>query len=181
MTSSEHFTGRQARSNYSLFKMFPKENRFFFKHKIYSCISKQKMLTFQVGSYFCLPRHSGLRYHILHFITMWFTAFLFCEGFVRLWWDVWPSLRINKCRSLWTGRRSFDTWYWNHTNIYIGIYMSQQSGDETIVGFTLTVVNDLCWFLSQFSTNCHEILQVLFSSDTNTLKESLKNVVYFKS
>ena len=35
----------------------------------------------------------------------------------------------------------------------------------TLVGFTLTVVNDFRRFLSQFSTNCHEILQALFSID----------------
>ena len=34
-----------------------------------------------------------------------------------------------------------------------------------IVGFTLTVVNDFCGYLSQFSTNCLEIVKALFSSD----------------
>ena len=33
-------------------------------------------------------------------------------------------------------------------------------GLKTIVGFTLTVVND---FPSHFSTDCHEIVQALFS------------------
>ena len=33
----------------------------------------------------------------------------------------------------------------------------------TIVGFTLTVVNKFRRFLSQFSTNFHEILHTLFS------------------
>ena len=32
----------------------------------------------------------------------------------------------------------------------------------TIVGFTLTVVNEFRWFLGQFSTNFHEILHTLF-------------------
>ena len=32
-----------------------------------------------------------------------------------------------------------------------------------IVGFTLTVVNEFRRFLSQFSTNFHEILHILFS------------------
>ena len=37
-----------------------------------------------------------------------------------------------------------------------------------IIGFTLTVVNDFRWFHSQFSTNCHEILQALFPNDAAT-------------
>ena len=32
-----------------------------------------------------------------------------------------------------------------------------------LVGFTLTVVNDFPRFLSQFSTNVHDILHTLFS------------------
>ena len=41
------------------------------------------------------------------------------------------------------------------------------------VGFTLTVVNDFLRFLSQFSTNFHEILHTLFSIHVlTTLKVS---------
>ena len=54
----------------------------------------------------------------------------------------------------------------------------------TIVGFTLTVVNDFRWFFSElFSTNCHEILLAIFSNVSHivtTLKNSLKHNVYFK-
>ena len=53
----------------------------------------------------------------------------------------------------------------------------QQTFVET-VGFTLTVLNDFSWFPSQFSTNCHEIRQTLFSSDgATTLKTSWKKIV----
>ena len=38
----------------------------------------------------------------------------------------------------------------------------------------INVLNDFRWFLSQFSTNCHEILQALFSSNENVIK----NVLY---
>ena len=49
---------------------------------------------------------------------------------------------------------------------------------DTIVGFTLTVVNDFRQFLSPFSTNCHEISQTKFSIQVATiLKISLKNIV----
>ena len=42
-----------------------------------------------------------------------------------------------------------------------------------IVGFTLTVVNDFHRFLSQFSTNFHEILHTLFTIHVvTTLKVS---------
>ena len=34
-----------------------------------------------------------------------------------------------------------------------------------IVGFTPTVLNDICWALSRSWTNCHKILQALLSSD----------------
>ena len=34
---------------------------------------------------------------------------------------------------------------------------------DTIIGFTLSVLNDFNRFLSQFSTNCHNILQAPFS------------------
>ena len=44
----------------------------------------------------------------------------------------------------------------------------------TTVGFILTVANDFCWFLSQCSTSCHDILQALFptySDAAPTLKK----------
>ena len=50
-----------------------------------------------------------------------------------------------------------------------------------IVKFPLTVVNDFRWFLSQFSTNFHEILQALFSNNMETtLKFLFENTVSLK-
>ena len=48
--------------------------------------------------------------------------------------------------------------------------------DETviIVGFTSTVVNEFCRFLSQFSTNFRESLHTLFSIHVTTLKISIR-------
>ena len=52
----------------------------------------------------------------------------------------------------------------------------------TIVGFTLTVVNEFRRFLSQFSTNFHEISHTLFSIHVvTTLKVSLSFYKYFRS
>ena len=64
----------------------------------------------------------------------------------------------------------FQHFYW--FNVLISI----------IVGFTLTVVNDFCGFLSQFSTNFHEILHTLFSIQVvTTLKVSQSFDKYFRS
>ena len=44
------------------------------------------------------------------------------------------------------------------------------------------MVNDFLRMLSQFSTNCHELLQALFPSHVaTTLKMLLINIVLFKS
>ena len=52
----------------------------------------------------------------------------------------------------------------------------------TIVGFTLTVVNEFCRFLSQFSTNFYEILHTLFSIYVvTTLKVLRSSDKYLKS
>ena len=51
----------------------------------------------------------------------------------------------------------------------------------TIVGFTLTVVNEFCGFLSEFSNNFHEILHTLFSIHVvTTLKISRSFDKYLK-
>ena len=50
---------------------------------------------------------------------------------------------------------------------------TQRQRRDTIVGFTLTVVNEFRLFLSQFSNNFHEILHTLFSIHVvNTRKVS---------
>ena len=52
----------------------------------------------------------------------------------------------------------------------------------TIPGFTFTVVDEFCRFLSQFSINFHEILHTLFSIHVvTTLKVSLSFDKYLKS
>ena len=54
--------------------------------------------------------------------------------------------------------------------------------DLDIVGFTLTVVNDSRRFLSQYSTNFHEILHTLFSIHVvTTLNVSRSFDKYFAS
>ena len=53
---------------------------------------------------------------------------------------------------------------------------------STIVGFTLTVVNDFCGFIRQFSTNFHEILHTLFSIQVVTTLKVLRSFdKYFRS
>ena len=47
----------------------------------------------------------------------------------------------------------------------------------TIVGFTLTMVNDFRGFLSQFSTNFHEISHTLFSIHVVTTLKVLINIL----
>ena len=46
----------------------------------------------------------------------------------------------------------------------------------TIVGFTLTVVNEFRRFLGQFSTNYHEILHILFSIHVMTTLKILISI-----
>ena len=48
-------------------------------------------------------------------------------------------------------------------NVFRTILMVFFLPDPTIVGFTLTVVNEFRRFLGQFSTNFHDILRTLFS------------------
>ena len=43
-----------------------------------------------------------------------------------------------------------------------------------VVAITLTAVKDFRWFLSQFSSDCYEILQALFYSDAAT---TMKHIV----
>ena len=51
---------------------------------------------------------------------------------------------------------------------------------DTIVGFTITVVNDSRQFLSQFSTNFHEILHTLISIHVVTTLKVLINILEVK-
>ena len=45
-----------------------------------------------------------------------------------------------------------------------------------IIGFTLALVNEFCRFLSQFSTNFHEILHTLFSIHVVKFREVLISI-----